>query len=165
MDKKDKKTALPTRFFFWQQWLFYSSIIFALAGVFFALDGDSPLFGAYNAALAKAFWHTDKIPADVEPFRAFIWAPFGGTIACCYILLAYIAWYPFRQKQVWARNAIILAYTTWIVLDSAACIYYGVYLQLIMINTFSFVIKALPLIFTWKDFNKHPIDLKTNHAL
>lgn len=139
-------------FLFWQKWLFYTSLLFALFGIFFAVYGSNPLFRPYNQALAQLFWHTSQIPAEIAPFRAFIWGPLGGTIACCYILLAYIAWYPFRKKERWARNAIMAAFGTWIILDSAVSLYYGVYFQFYLINAFSFLVKALPLVFTWKDF-------------
>ena len=141
-------------FLFWQRWLFYTSLLFALFGIVFAVYGNNPLFRSYNQALAQQFWHRSQIPAEVEPFRAFIWGPLGGTIACCYILLAYIAWYPFKRKERWARNAIMAAFSIWIIFDSAVCLYYGIYFQVYIINAFSFLVKALPLIFTWKDFQK-----------
>lgn len=139
-------------FIFWQQWLVYSSIIFALFGVVFAVNGNNLLFRPYNDALARIFWNADTIPGNIEPFRAFIYAPLGGTIACCYILLAYIAWYPFRNKERWARNSIIAAFGIWIILDSGVCLYYHVFFQVWIINLFSFLVKALPLVFTWKYF-------------
>jgi len=139
-------------FIFWQRWLFYSSLLFALFGIVFALYGNNSFFMPYNKALAHVFWMSQNIPNETEPFRSFIWGPLGGTIACCYILLAFIAWYPFRRKELWARNAILVAFGVWIVLDSAVCIYYGVYFQIFIINTFSLLIKALPIIFTWKEF-------------
>jgi hypothetical protein len=139
-------------FIFWQRWLFYSSLLFALFGIVFALYGNNSFFMPYNKALAHVFWYSNNIPIEVEPFRAFIWGPLGGTIACCYILLAFIAQYPFRKKELWARNAILAAFGVWVVLDSSVCIYSGVYFQIYIINAFSFFIKALPLIFTWKEF-------------
>jgi hypothetical protein len=144
------------RFRFWQQWLVYSSIVFALFGVVFAVYGNNPLFRPYNDALARIFWNSDAIPEDIEPFRAFIFAPLGGTIACCYILLAYIARYPFGNKELWARNSIIIAFGVWIILDSGVCLYYHVFFQVWLINLFSFMVKALPLLFTWKYFRNTP---------
>ncbi len=141
-------------FNFWQKWLFYSSLLFALFGIVFALYGNNPLFMPYNDALAHLFWQKENIPASASSFRAFIWAPLGGTIACCYIMLAFIAYYPFKKKEVWARNSIIIAFGTWIIIDSAASIYYGAFFQVYLINAFSFLQKALPIIFTWKDFKK-----------
>ena len=104
--------------------------------------------------LAKIFWNKPGMPNEVEPFRAFIWGPLGATIAGCYVLLACIAYYPFKRKERWARNAIIAAFGIWVILDSVACIKYGVYFQIYMINAFSIIVKALPLIFTWNDFKK-----------
>lgn len=141
-------------FNFWQKWLFYSSLLFALFGIVFALYGNNPLFMPYNDALARIFFHQQSIPETATSFRAFIWAPLGATIACCYILLAFIAQYPFKRKEVWARNAIVVAFGIWILIDSLVCFYYGAYFQVYIINAFSFLQKALPIIFTWKAFKK-----------
>jgi len=148
-----ENTPSPS-FLFWQKWLVYSSLLFALFGVVFAFHGDIPLFRPYNNALAGIFWGTKEIPPAQVPFRAFIYGPLGGTIACCYILLAFIARYPFLNKEAWARNAIILAFGTWVILDSLACYHAGVYFQIYIINAFSIATKALPLIFTWTEFRQ-----------
>lgn len=105
--------------------------------------------------LAEAFWHQAQTPAGIKAFNTFMYKPFGGTIACCYILLAYIAYYPFKEKQVWARNAIILGFGCWVIIDSIGCLYAKVYPQIYVINAFSIFVKALPVIFTWKSFS-HP---------
>lgn len=139
-------------FLFWQRWLFYSSLLFALFGIVFAVYGNNLFFIPYNKALAHIFWHSENIPAAIEPFRAFIWGPLGATIAGYYILLAFIAWYPFQRKERWARNAIMVAFGVWVLLDSALCLRFGVYFQIFFINLFSIIIKALPIIFTWKEF-------------
>ena len=141
-------------FLFWQRWLFYTSLLFACAGITFAFFGGSLLFEPYTKMLAKVLWHSSQFPAEVEPFRAFIYGPFGGTIACCYILLAFIAKYPFKEKLPWARNAIIIAFGFWAIIDSSVCLYFSAFPQIYIINAFSIFIKALPIIFTWKDFKR-----------
>jgi hypothetical protein len=146
-------TTKESSFLFWQKWLFYTSLVFAIAGIVFAFSGNTPLSEPYNTMLAKIFWHSSKFPTEVDPFRTFIYAPLGGTIACCYILLAFIARYPFKNKQRWARNAIIVAFSVWALIDSSVCIYFKVYPQVYIINLFSITIKALPIIFTWKHFS------------
>jgi hypothetical protein len=127
-------------------------LLFALFGILFAIYGNNPFFVPYNNALAHIFWGSKTIPIEVEPFRIFVWGPLGATIACCYILLAFIAWFPFRRKELWARNAIMVAFGIWVVLDSAICFEQGVYFQVYFINAFSIIIKALPIVFTWKSF-------------
>jgi hypothetical protein len=143
-------------FIFWQRWLFYSSLLCALFGVVLAIHGDNLFFLPYNQAIAFLFWHQPDVPPGVEPFRSFVRGPLGGTIACAYILLAFIAYYPFKRKEKWARNAIMLAFGTWIILDSAVCMYHGVYFQVYLINFLSLLQKLLPIIFTWKDFDLPP---------
>ncbi|MBK5278611.1 MAG: hypothetical protein JJE09_07080 [Bacteroidia bacterium] len=125
-----------------------------MAGIIFAFFGKNILFLPYDKMLAQVFWNTNQFPQQAEPFRAFIYAPLGGTITCAYILLAFIAYYPFKQKQPWARNAIITAFGFWVIIDSAVCIYFGVYAQVYFINVFSITVKALPIIFTWKSFER-----------
>ena len=141
-------------FIFWQRWLFFSSIVFAFSGIGFAFLGNNFLFQAYNEMLAKVFWQSTQFPRHADIFRTFIYGPLGGTIACCYILLAYIAKYAFKEKQTWARNAIMIAFSVWVLIDSTVCIYFGVYAQIYIINIFSITVKALPIIFTWSDFKK-----------
>ncbi len=143
-----------SRFRFWQLWLFFTSLLFALFGILFALYGDNYFFKFYNDALAQNFFDRPGLLKPTDQFRAFIWGPLGGTIACCYLLLAFIAYYPFRRKEQWAYYAICVAFGTWIVIDSAVSIYYHVYFQAYLINAFSFVVKILPLIFTKKYFFK-----------
>lgn len=142
-------------FNFWQKWLFFSSLALALLGMTVAVYGENPLFKLYNDAVNLLFWQVSNTPPEVQSYRAFLYGPLGGTMACGYILLAFMAWYPFKKKEVWSRNAIIVAFGTWIILDSAVCLYYGVYFQVYLINAFSFFQKALPIIFTWKDFKSN----------
>lgn len=141
------------RFLFWQQWLFYSSLLFAGFGIVLALFGKSQIFSPYNKMLAETFWSKEVFPDGTAEFRNFILGPLGGTIACCYVLVAFIAHFPFRKKERWARNAIIVAFLFWFILDSGVALFYGVYFHVLVINMFSLVIKALPLIFTWRHFN------------
>ncbi len=96
-------TTKESSFLFWQKWLFYTSLVFAMAGIAFALSGNNFLFQSYNQMLAKLFWHSSEFPTEADQFRTFIYGPLGGTIACCYILLAFIARYPFKNKERWAQ--------------------------------------------------------------
>ena len=139
-------------FLFWQRWLFYSSLLFAFYGIVFAFYGNNLLFIPYNKMLAQIFFHSSQFPSEADRFRAFIYGPLGGTITCCYILLAFIARFPFKEKQRWSRNAIIVAFCIWVLIDSSICVYFGVYPQIYLINAFSIAVKALPIIFTWRDF-------------
>jgi hypothetical protein len=144
--------AWMSRFIFWQRWLFITSILFAIFGVVFAVYGDNPLFRPYTRELARIFFSSDEFPGDAERFRRLAYGSVGACIACCYILLAYIAWYPFQRKEKWAWWVTVFAFGVWAVLDGAVAIRYGVYFQAYIINVFSVIVKALPLAFTWRYF-------------
>jgi hypothetical protein len=146
------------RFFFWQQWLFYSSLLFALFGLVLAVWGDNPLFEPYNRLLARKIWNQPEFPSPANDFRALALGPLGGTIACSYLLLAFLARFPFRNKERWARNAIVIAFGLWFLIDSTVCVYYEIYFQAFVINGISLLQKALPLIFTWKNFRKKVVE-------
>jgi hypothetical protein len=102
-------------FFFWQRWFFFSSLLFAMFGIILTVYGNNPLFRPYNNALAQIFGFGESMPASMEPFRAFVWGPIGATITRAYILLAFIAWYPFQRKERWARTAILVAFHVFII--------------------------------------------------
>lgn len=141
------------RFQFWQKWLFYSSLLFALFGVVLALFGNNPLFKPYHRMLAMIFFDKEALPETTQELYTFIMGPMGATIAGFYLLLAYIARYPFKRKERWARSAIIAAFTSWFILDAIVSFYYGVLFQVLVLHLLvSVPQKALPLIFTWKEF-------------
>ncbi|RFS13825.1 hypothetical protein [Emticicia sp. C21] len=143
---------MKNSFIFWQRWLFYSSLLLAILAMLFAFNVNLPLFPHYDQAISRIFWHLNEIPTDVKEFRQFVAGPLGGTIACCYVLLAYIVWYPFQKKETWARNAIVVAFTIWCLIDSYICFKFQVYFQIYLINALSVLQKALPIIFTWNAF-------------
>jgi len=140
------------RFTFWQRWLFYSSLFIALTAILYAIFPEFSLFKPYNVAINQILWQSKSIPAEAEVFRNFIYGPLGGTMACVYIFLALIAYYPFKKKERWSRNAILFAFSVWFVIDSGICLYYGVFFQAGILNILSMLQKLLPVIFTWKEF-------------
>lgn len=141
-------------FYYWQLWLFYSSILFALSGLLLILFGTQSIFKYYYLAISNILFNTDDLPKDVEIFRRLWVGVIGGTIFACYSLLAFIAYYPFKEKQKWAQMAIIFSFSVWVLLDSYMCYLSRVYFQIYLLNAFSIIVKALPLIFTWRDFRK-----------
>lgn len=142
-------------FQFWWQWLYYSSLLFAVSGLILALYGNNPLFAPYHRMLASIFFNQDTFPEGTQALYVFILGPMGATIAGIYLLLAYIARYPFRRKEKWARNAIVVSFSIWFITDAIVAITYGVLIHSLVIHLLvSVPQKALPLIFTWKEFEE-----------
>jgi hypothetical protein len=140
-------------FIFWQSWLLVTSLLFALWGMLMACCPDNILFHPYNKALCQALWQQDYFPDEAKPLHYFLAGPLGGTITACYLFAAYISAVPFREKKKWARSAILVAFGSWAIIDSTVSLFCKVYFQVYVLNAISILIKALPLIFTWKEFD------------
>jgi hypothetical protein len=136
-------------FLFWQRWLLVSGLLFAAGSVALAIINDEYI-SWYNQKLIAVFG-LQKATEESTRLISFLRGPMGGTMACCYILLSYIAAFPFQNKETWARDAIVVGFGFWMLLDTAACLYYSMYLQ-VVVNVISLLVKALPLVFTWKYF-------------
>lgn len=139
-------------FTFWQKWLYNTSILFACIGVVLAFFNDSIFFSLWNEYLQIWLGIEGEMPSNLLKFKDFILAPLGGTIAGSYILMAFIAKYPFRNREKWAWQAAVLSLLTWFVIDSSISFYHGAYFNIVLINLFTLVLQGLPLVFTRKYF-------------
>lgn len=139
-------------FTFWQKWLYYTSILFAFIGIVLAFFNDSIFFSLWNEQLQIWLGIEGEMPSNLLKFKDFILAPLGGTIAGSYILMAFIAKYPFRNREKWAWQAAVLSLLTWFVIDSSISFYHGAYFNIVLINLFTLVLQGLPLVFTRKYF-------------
>ncbi|NJK84655.1 MAG: hypothetical protein HC906_00375 [Bacteroidales bacterium] len=108
----------------------------------------------YIDILSEVLSNNENITAESKIYLDFIRGPFMATFVTSYLLLAFIAYFPFRKKEEWARNAIVTAFGVWFILDTFYCMYYKIYFQAFVLNGLSFIQKAVPLYFTWNDFRK-----------
>ncbi|HLO60856.1 MAG TPA: hypothetical protein VK179_19050 [Bacteroidales bacterium] len=145
-------TEEDKQFDFWQKWLYYSSLLIAAGVLFIFILFPGLLYIPYVRFLAESL----QLPYDAQEaamnFMLFFRGPFGATLICAYLMLAWISSHAFKRKDAWARNAIAGAFSVWFIIDSLFCMYYGIWFQLYAINLLSFLQKALPLGFTWKYF-------------
>ena len=139
-------------FQFWQKYLYYSSLFFAFVGFFIAVFNNSILFELWNQGAAQLFGTNGTLGTDVLAFKSFILGPLGGTIAGSYVLLAFIAKYPFKRKEKWAWQAATASLLVWFIIDTSICFYHGAYFNILLINFFTITVQGLPLIFTRKYF-------------
>lgn len=145
------------KFLFWQLWLFYTSLLFAAASL--SITFLKPIHAKYEQLLERQMFNNEELHQDSERIISFMRGPYGSTIACTYILLAYIAAFPFRRRERWARNSIIIAFGVWVLIDTLFCVAYRMYFQAIVLNGLSLIQKALPIIFTWKHFKNAARDI------
>ena len=72
-------------------------------------------------------------------------------IASWGVLIAFIAYYPFKLREKWAWNAISISVLFWFVVDTTCSLYYDVVINAVF-NLFTLVLFALPLLITRKYF-------------
>ncbi len=140
-----------TRFAFWQRWILVASGAFAAFGVLAALFPFAPLFAPRNAAIADAFWG-GRWTAEAAAYHAFSAGPLGGTIAGSYVLQAFVAAVPFRNREAWAWHAILWATAVWFVVDSAVSVWHGATFNVYMINVVPLAVFGIPLAATFRAF-------------
>ena len=140
-------------FFFWQRWLFLFSLIVIIFGIGMALLNRTPLFDVFDAQVNPVFWGANPLPAGVEHFQGWVYGVLGTTVAGWGVFLAYIARYPFQNRERWAWNALLLGLSLWYVTDTVISFYFGVVFNAIF-NSGIFILALMPLLFTHREFYK-----------
>ncbi len=116
-----------------------------------ALLSGTPLFDLFNRQIDPAFWGANAVDSATKQFQQWLYGVWGATIAGWGIILAYIARFPFSQKERWAWNCLVFGLLVWFVLDTSLSFFYRVYFN-IAFNSALLVLAMLPVVFTRKDF-------------
>ena len=138
-------------FLFWQRWLVGVGGLVAAFGVFMALLNGTPLFALFNDQIDPVFWDGQAVPAAGLAFRGWVYGAWGATVAGWGVLVAFLALYPFKQRERWAWNALVAALGLWYLLDTGVSLYGGVIFNAVF-NTLLLVLAGLPLFFTRRAF-------------
>lgn len=142
------------RFNFWQKWLFAVGIYLAVFGLVLAFFNQTQLMDfAFNSRINPVFWNAGDIPEDTVHFQAFIYGVLGATVSGWGIFLAFLAYYPFKAREKWARNCVAVGMATWFTADTAISVFYQVTFNVVF-NTILLLLVGMPLLFTRKDFSK-----------
>ena len=140
-----------SNFPFWQRWLFVVGLGIADFGILMAVLSGTPLFDLFNRQIAPAFWATEPTLESIQRFRHWIYGVWGATIAGWGVIVTFNAHYPFRNKEKWAWNCLVLGLLVWFVLDTSLSIFYKVYFNAAF-NTALLILAGLPVVFTRKEF-------------
>lgn len=138
-------------FEFWYKWLLGVSIFNILLGLLIALAPNSFFFSYHTEAIVETF-SNGYLPEEAHRLRTFLFGIIGGTISGYFFLQTCIVWIPFYRKEPWAWHAIFWALMLWFVIDSGMSIYHGAYFNIWMINIWSLLLTAIPLVMTYRDF-------------
>ena len=139
-------------FSFWQKWLVGVSIYHVVFGLVYAFFNQSQFMDVLlNQYYDPHFWPDNQISTGTIQFKGWISSVVGAVVASWGLLIAFIAYYPFKLLEKWAWKCIAFAITLWFVVDTVFSLYYGVSINAVF-NLFTLVLFALPLLFTWKYF-------------
>ncbi len=138
-------------FDFWRKWLFVVGIIVVIFGVLLALFSGTPLFDIMHQQVNPVFWYDHGPCHDARLFQLWIYGVLGATVASWGVALAFIAYYPFRNKEKWSWNCVMLGLLLWYFIDTPLSWYDKVYFNVIF-NSIVFLAALLPLIFTRRYF-------------
>ncbi len=143
------------RFRFWTGWLLvvcFTLVAFGLLMIFF---GGTRLFAALNAQIEGVFWPGHDLPGGVVPFRNWLYAAWGATIAGFGLLAAIVGGKAFARGQKWARDALAASLALWYLLDTGASALARVWAN-VLLNSIVVALFILPLALTWSDFAEKP---------
>jgi hypothetical protein len=143
------------RFIFWQRWLLTVSILIVIFGLVLAVASGTSLIDPLNRMVDPVFWGSQTVPPQAAAFRGWTYAVMGAVMAGWGVFLASVAGIPFRRRERWARNCMVLGILFWYVLDTGFSLQAGVMFNA-AVNTVLLAFIAFPLIFTRREFASDP---------
>jgi len=141
-------------FYFWQRWLFIVSILLLVFGLALAFFNQSPFFDfLFNHQVNPVFWKSMPLNENTSAFQHWAYGVLGATVAGWGVFLAFITHYPFRRKEAWAWNCLVLGVSLWYVVDTSLSYLSHVIFNMAF-NTVLVLLLVPPLAFTRTFFFK-----------
>jgi hypothetical protein len=112
----------------------------------------------FNQYINPIFWDVTELPNNALKFQNWIYGVLGAVIAGWGTLIAFWAHYPFKSREKWAWNGLVLGTVIWYCADTAISVLHGVIFN-VLFNTVILFLLAAPLVFTKKYFNKINVPL------
>ncbi len=138
-------------FLFWQRWLFVISVAISVFGFVMVFLSRTPLFDVFNQQINPVFWGSNTVGDSAKEFQQWIYGVLSATMAGWGVFVTFIAHYPFRNKEKWAWNCMVVGILVWFVLDTSLSIYHKVYFNAVF-NTALLILAMLPVVLTREHF-------------
>lgn len=142
------------KFNFWQKWLTWANVMTIMVGLLVAFAGNSLFFSVHNSYTREVFFQGNSFPAEVLPFKNWLFGIIGGTIVGFHVLMVMISENAFKKREKWAYRAIWYGLLSWFMIDSGISIYYGAVHNLVLINLVALLLIGLPLLMTGRAFSE-----------
>ncbi len=141
-------------FSFWTNWLVAAAALLIAFGLALAFFNQGRLFDAlFNDRINPTFWRPGELDPGGVRYQRWVYGVLGATVAGWGTVAAFVAHYPFRRREGWARNAIALSTAVWYAADTAISLWFGVGVNATL-NTAVLVLVWVPLVLTWKQFGR-----------
>jgi hypothetical protein len=140
---------------FWDRWLLFVGWLLVVFGLLLGFLNQTQLFDvAFNRQINLVFW-PDEVPAEsIESFQAWIYGVLGFTVSGWGVFIVFLARYPFRKRERWARDCVIVGITLWYITDTSISLYFGVTFNAVFNTVLAGLVYA-PLVATRGEFNSH----------
>jgi hypothetical protein len=139
------------KFIFWQRWLLIVGLILVDMGLYMTFLKGTPYFALFDNLVNPIFWASAIAPANVTEFQGWVYGLWGVAVTVWGTFLAFIAHYPFKQKEKWAWNCVFATVLLWYLPAAFVSLQFNAVLNVVA-NTAFLILLILPLIFTRKDF-------------
>ncbi len=141
-------------FTFWQRWLVAVGILLVIAGLGIAfLTGTSLFQRVFDDQINPVYWESKTVDGATQDFQQWVYGVLGATVVGWGVFLAFIAHYPFRQRERWAWTCIAAGVGVWFVIDTYLSLSTGNTFNAFAVNVPLFVLVLVPLWFTRKTFD------------
>jgi hypothetical protein len=138
-------------FSFWQIWLFAVGALLTVFGIVMAFFSGTAVFELFNSQVDPVFWRTEDIADNARRFQQWIYGVLGATVAGWGVFVTFVAHYPFRKKEKWSWDCLVVGLLLWYLTDTAISLNFKVYFNAVF-NTVLLVLVMLPVIFTRRYF-------------
>ena len=138
---------------FWDRWLLFVGWLLVVFGLLLGFFNQTQLFDvAFNRQINPVFWPDEFPVASVGTFQTWIYGVLGCTVAGWGVFMVFLARYPFRKRERWARNCIVAGITLWYMTDTSISLFFGVTFNAVF-NTILAALVYVPLVATRREFN------------
>lgn len=140
-------------FNFWYLFLFWANILTLAIGLLIAFAGNAFLFDFHNTGTEHAFNNGFALSGDTLALKNWLFGIIGATMAGFNILAVFILKFAFKERRIWAWNALFVGISVWFVIDSAVSFYYGADYNVYAVNIPALLSFYIPLGFSRKYFH------------
>ena len=131
---------------FWEKWLTVVGGVLAVFGIVMAVAGGSELFQLVFGPLIDPAFCKEGVAAEARTFQIWVYGAWGGTVACFGLLIAVVAKSALAPGDQRIRLGTLGAVTLWFLVDTGACVAFGVWGNALLINLPTYVALTVPLV-------------------